>query len=71
MHGTTLQALKVTSQVATPGAESAVYESLFGKRLVQQKIFEQAPTEMMWTKVFIPGIIVLSNQKFGSANKLG
>jgi len=58
MHGTTFQALKVTSQVATPGAESAVYESLFGKRLVQQKIFEQAPIEMMWTKVFIPGIIV-------------
>ena len=27
-HGTTFRALKVTSQVATPGAESAVYDSL-------------------------------------------
>jgi len=27
-HGTTLRALKVTSQVATPGAESAVYDCL-------------------------------------------
>jgi len=25
-HGTTFRALKVTSQVATPGAESAVYD---------------------------------------------
>jgi len=28
-HGTTFWALKVTSQVATPGAESAVYDCLF------------------------------------------
>ena len=27
-HGTTFRALKVTSQVATPGAESAVYDGL-------------------------------------------
>ena len=27
-HGTTFRALKVTSQVATPGAESAVYDCL-------------------------------------------
>jgi len=27
-HGTTFRALKVTSQVATPGAESAVYDFL-------------------------------------------
>jgi len=28
MHGTTFQARRVTSQVATPGAESAVYDSV-------------------------------------------
>ena len=28
MHGTTFRALKVTSQVETPGAESAVYDCL-------------------------------------------
>jgi len=38
-HGTTFRALKFTSQVATPGAESAVYGSLVltlrvGSRLV-------------------------------------
>ena len=27
-HGTTFRSLKVTSQVATPGAESAVYDCL-------------------------------------------
>jgi len=27
-HGTTFRALRVTSQVATPGAESAVYDCL-------------------------------------------
>ena len=29
-HGTTFQAFKATSQAATPGAESAVYDCLVG-----------------------------------------
>ena len=28
MHGTTFRALKVASQMATPGAESAIYDCL-------------------------------------------
>jgi len=30
-HGTTFRALKVTSQVATPGAESTVYDCLVAR----------------------------------------
>ena len=36
MHRTTFRALKVTSRVATPGAESAVYDCLVFTVLVQR-----------------------------------
>ena len=36
MHGTTFRALKVTSEVATPGAESAVYDWLVRVALVMK-----------------------------------
>jgi len=39
MHGTSFRALKVTSQVATPGAESAVYVCLViaNRKFITQK----------------------------------